>query len=220
MKKEKGRADRYDLEGASDLGVRGGPTNHSIRVGNIAPATVAVADPQPDSRGGPDQRVIATVNRRVDILEYERAHGRIGNDAYLEGRIVQALFERIGLPGSAWNAGSRVDAVVAKEIAVIRKIDTARAIEAQLHMLRVMLGETDMLIVRQVLGQNRTYAEVAQTGNLKDAAARAGAHDWIDYGKGGKRAPAKAEVRTRRITYIAQRFRDALETLARESRRR
>jgi len=221
MKEKKGRADRYDLSGAHDLGTRGEAVRHAERVGHIATERVAVADPAPDPKGGPDQRIVVTVNRRVDVLEYERAHGRIGNEAYLEGRIVQALFERTGLSaGSTWNQGSRVDAVVAKEIAVIRKIDSARAIKAKLDELQRILGETDMRILRQVLGENIPYADVRQDGNVKAAAERAGAHDWIAYGEGGKRKPAKGEVRARRVNYIAQRFRDALETLARETRRR
>ena len=214
---QKGRADRYELDQARDLGQRGGADKHAVRVGNAANATVAVPDPQPDAYGGPNQRVIATVNRRVDILEHERAHGRISNEAYLEGRIVQALFERTGLSGgSTWNDGSRVDAEVAKEIAIIRRVDTARAIEARVAALRNILGETDATIVRQVLGENRSYAQVTQTLAVKSAAGGA----WLPLGKGGAVKPPIGEVRARRIAYIAQRFRDALETLAREQRRK
>jgi hypothetical protein len=220
----RGRADRYDLVEARDLGQRGEPPKSR----NIQTAMVAIADPaalpppfDPKKPYKGPQRFVATANRRVDILEYERSHRRIGNEAYLEGRIVQAVFERQGLSGgSAWNSGSRIDAEVAKEIAIIRRLDTARAIDARLDELRDILGDIDAKILRQVLGENRSYAEVEHSGLLKAAAARGGAEDWAPLGKGGVAKPAKAEVRARRVTYIAQRFRDALETLARATRRK
>jgi hypothetical protein len=223
MKKtNKGRTDRYELDGARSYGQQGEPSKYAVRVGHVAIATVAVADPAPDPNGGPGQRVLAAVNRRVDILEHERAHGRISDEAYFQGRIVQALFERGGLSGgSTWHDSPRVDAEVAKELAIIRRIAGARAVEGKIEQLRDVLGTTDAAIVRQVLGENRSYAEVTQTLDLRTAAAeQGGTGNFVPYGKGGKRAPSRREVAARRISYIAQRFRDALETLARETRRR
>jgi hypothetical protein len=210
---------RYDLTRARDLGQRGEPARHAIAVRNVAPATVAVPDPKRSAHEPPDARIIATVNRKVDILEVEYGHGRISDAAYGEGRLAQMLFERAGLSsGGAAFAGSRVDAVVAKELAVIRRIDDARLITAMVEKLTDTLGVIDARIVREVLGENRTYAQASQTLLLKQAAARGGDHDWTPLGKNGWRKPARTEVAARRLTYIAQRFRDALETLARQRR--
>lgn len=220
----KGRPDRYNLEEARDLGNRAQPP----RTKNIDPVTVAIPDPKalpppfdPDKPYKGPQRFIGTVNRRVDILEYERSHGRISNEAYLEGRIVQAMFERQGLPGgSTWTNGSRIDAELAKEMAILRRVDAAAAITAQLKKLRDLLGDIDTGILRQVLGENRVYAEVAQTRFLNAAAADGGVAEWEPLGAGGMVKRDGKTVRRERIAYVAQRFRDALETLARETRRR
>lgn len=196
MGKAKGRADRYDLADARDLGQRGEPTSHARRVKNVEIDTAAVLDPTFDAQSKSSQRVIANVNRRVDILEYEHSHRRISVEAYREGRMVQALFERAGISGgSTWFQGSRVDAEVAKEIAVLRRITDARTIEWKMAELRDALGTVDSTIIRQILGENRKYADVVLPQR-------------------------RAENRERGISYIAQRFRDALETLAREARRR
>ena len=217
MAKGKIRIDRYDLAEARDLGQRGRPTTTK----NIETSTVAVEDPRPDRDSGPGQRVLATVNRRVDILEHERAHGRISNDAYREGRLVQALFERAGLSGgSTWSDGARVDAEVAKELKIIRRLDDSRLIGKMVDEIEKTLGAIDARIVRQVLGDNRSYAQVAQPLDLKSAAARAGAADWQPLGRGGWQKPARGDVRRARIGYVAQRFRDALETLAARKRQR
>lgn len=199
MGKAKGRADRYDLADARDLGQRGEPPSHARRVKNVEIDTVAILDPNPayDGQGRPVlKRDLANVNRRVDILEYEHSHRRISVEAYREGRVAQALFERAGISGgSTWFQGSRVDAEVAKEIAVLRRITDARTIEWKMAELRDALGTVDSTIVRQILGENRKYADVVLPQR-------------------------RAENRERGISYIAQRFRDALETLAREARRR
>jgi hypothetical protein len=198
MASPRGRADRYELNKAADTGQRASLPPNAIRSGNVAIDTVAVPDPKPHPDRGPGQRLIATVNRRVDILEHERSHGRISNEAYLEGRLVQAIFERTGLSGgSTWNAGSRVDAEIAKELAIIRRVDTARAITVRVELLKNALGLVDAEIVRQILGENRKYVDVVLPQRM-----------------------ATAETpRERGVSYIAQRFRDALETLAQEQRR-
>ena len=198
MGKAKGRADRYDLAEARDLGQRGEPSPHALKNKNIEVDTAAVLNPLFDPNSKKSERVIANVNRRVDILEYEHSHRRISVEAYREGRVVQALFERSGIiGGSTWSAGSRIDAEVAKEIAILRRIADARTIQVQMKMLHDALGKNsiDVVIIRQVLGENRRYADVVLPQR-------------------------KANNRERGIGYIAQRFRDALETLARGARRR
>ena len=197
------RSDRYDLTEARDLGQRGEPVKHARKVGNVEAATVAVANPLWNVAAGgrhkpAPERVRATVNRRVDVLEYEHSHGRISAAAYNEGRVIQALFERAGISGgSTWRDGSRIDAVVAKELMLSRRCRDARLIAARMAKIGAVLGQKsiDVAIIRQVLGENRRYADVA--------------------------LPARLHTDTRSgIAYVAARFRDALETLARESRRR
>jgi hypothetical protein len=224
------RGHRYDLTDALDLGQRGEAIKHARKRGLVDPVTAAVADPtksleplKPGKRGalaGP-KRVLATVNRKVDILELELGHGRIGAGAYSEGRVIQALYERPGLSGgSTWNEGSRVDAVVAKELAVIRRVDNARAITAMVADIEKLVGMIDARILREILGENRSYAAVTQTLDLRSAATRSpDVNAWVPLGKGGKRAPSSRETAARRIAYVAQRFRDALETLADRRRR-
>src|SRR5512136_2755133 len=74
---------------------------------NVRTAVAAVPDPLE-----PGARILATVNRRTDILEIERSHGRISEAAYAVGRILQQAFERQARLGTspAWNATGRVDA--------------------------------------------------------------------------------------------------------------
>jgi len=144
------------------------------------------AVPDPLDREG---RLVVTVNYRVDVLEDERAHNRISEAAYQVGRIAQAVFERArGPTGSNWQGGNvRVDAYTAAEIAVIRGIEAAERICAMVKWMRHELGRIDANIVQRMLGDGKSYAEVATLVGKR--------------GDRGKR-------------HIAERFRDALEALA------
>ncbi|TMJ05812.1 MAG: hypothetical protein E6G97_02070 [Alphaproteobacteria bacterium] len=179
------RTGRYDTTNACDLGVRGVPPESR----NIAVSLVAVPDPNPDPDRGAGQRVLANVNRRVDILEWERSHDRISDGAYRAGRLSQAILERAsrGVGSSTWQQGSRVDAELAKEISIIHALEDARKVKAHLQYLGSTLGKLDTLILHQVLGENRTYGKV-ELPNIR----RTGTYE----------------------SYIARRFRDALEALA------
>jgi hypothetical protein len=199
--------DRYDLSRASDFG----KTPDKAASGKIEPGRVAVRDPEPHLEI--PRRVIATVNRRVDILEVERSHDRISARAYRAGRLAQAVFERAGLGGSgAWREGSRVDAELAKELKIVANIDRARLIKGYVARLRKCLGHLDAEILRQVLGDNRRYPEVAlPKGRLVDG--RYVPRYALQKGAGDKDL-VKTMRSERNATYIARRFRDALETLS------
>lgn len=136
----------------------------------------------------PGKEVCATLNRRVDILEYEKAHRRITEQQYCLGRIVQAVFERSsGRIGSGgFNAGSRVDMVTANELRMIYAVDDARVVRAYMDRITRALGYIDMRILRQILGERLTFAQVAE--------AR---------GRAGRQG----------TSYYADRFRDALAAL-------
>ena len=182
----KGALSRYDLAGARE------PANGRALPppsANAFTAVVAVPDPTPDPYGPRDERVIATVNRRVDILETERAAGRISDAAYRVGRIVQAVFERargVG-PRGLWNPGDRVNAAWQHEIAIVHAITDARRVRIYKERIRAALGMIDARLIERVLGDGLSYAECAAL-----------------QGKAGERG----------ISYVATRFRDALEALA------
>jgi hypothetical protein len=153
---------------------------------------VAVQDPLPNPTGPAGQRVLASVNRRVDILEWERSHDRISDAAYFAGRVAQAVLERAnrGVGSSTWRQGSRVDAELAKELAIIHSLENGRKVEDHLKHLQTTLGTVDAAIVRQILGDNLKYGDV--------------------------RLPGRSKVVSGYETYIARRFRDALEFLGEE----
>lgn len=201
MPKPKKTVSRFDLSNAVNLGNLGRPA----ATRNVQTVMVAVPDPAPDPNKGPGQRVVANANRRVDILEWERSHGRIGDDAYREGRVAQTIFERAASTGggSTWREGSRVDAEIAKELAILRRIATAELTEDYLKFLRDALGAVDASIVRQVLSENRRYADV----ELPRRKLKAPDEEELYRRRAGK--PPESHV-----SYIARRFRDALETLA------
>jgi hypothetical protein len=141
-----------------------------------------------DPWGTRGERLVATINRTVDILEDERSRHRISEAAYREGRMAQAVFERARGPGSSnWQGGSRVDAHTAKELTIIYALDGARRIQDLVHDLRMQLGRIDANLVQRIVGEGKSYAEVAAL-----------------QGKSGDRG----------VRYIAARFRDALESLA------
>src|SRR5262245_12942851 len=171
---------RYDLSGARSPPNGLGRPPASL---NARTAVGAVADPLE-----PGERLCVTIDRRVDILEDERAHGRISEAAYQVGRVAQAVFERARGPGhSNWQGNVRVDAYTAKELAIIHGIEAAERITRLVGWMRRELGRIDANILQRVLGEQKSYAEVA--------ALR---------GKGGERG----------TRYVAARFRDALESLA------
>lgn len=152
---------------------------------NIRTAIGAVVDPH-DIDG---ERHQVRINRLVDVLEDERAHRRISEAAYVAGQQLMRVFGRARGPGNAsnWAGASRVDSFVSKELAVIGGLDAARAITKLKAWLRSELGAIDANLVVRVLHEGKSYAEVAAL-----------------QGKAGPRG----------TTYVAHRFRDALEALA------
>ena len=151
---------------------------------NADTAIVAVQDPWGDGR----ERVLATVNRRVDILEHERSHGLISVGAYNMGRLIQAVLERLGkVAGSNWCGASRIDASMAQELNIVRSLDSAEKIQAWMEDVRGRIGMIDARLLRRVLGDRMSYADCAAL-----------------QGKAGERGK----------TYVATRFREALEDLA------
>jgi hypothetical protein len=171
---------------------------------------VAILDPKQDPNRPVGQTHRASVNRHVDVLENELSHKRISPGAWYVGRVVQGVFERAHLGGaSTWAEGSRVDTSRAKEMAIVRKLLNARTIRAHLKWMRDILGEKDAEIVRQVIGENRRYGNVELPGEkVRGRLARA------VFEHAQLREPRLLPEVIKDISYIAHRFRDALETLA------
>ena len=137
----------------------------------------------------PGKRLKAVVNRRVDILEEELSHRRIGQAAYAVGRIAQAVFERAaGSTGtSSIREADRVDCTLVRELAMIYRIDSAQVVVAYEAWIQRTLGPKDAEILRRVLRDGVRFRKLAEAS-----------------GKGGREG----------ASYFAERFRDACETLA------
>ena len=156
------------------------------RLGRDAEIQVGTAQADNPNDVGP-RKIEVQVNRRVDILMQERAGRHISEAAFLTGREIQATFEKTMLSGgSNWTGGDRVDAELAKERTMIRRIETAREVEVEMARLRGEVGDIGARFLRDIL-----------TGmTFKDYAARRGHH--------GERA----------ITDVAKRFRWSLEEIS------
>jgi hypothetical protein len=166
-------------------------TGLGVPPARLRTAIAAVTDPFSDT----GEQLLARVNVGEHLLDYMRTrkakHGRISEAAYQVGMILMAVFQRgSGRPRStSWmvDAGSRVDAYTAKELAIIHSLDSVARVQAMLRNLRREIGGRDALLLQRVLGEEKTFQEVATLE-----------------GKGGDRG----------ARYIRQRFRDALEDLA------
>jgi hypothetical protein len=178
-------AGRYDLKDASPP-PEATPLPRSRR--RISVTTAAVPIPRPFAGSERGERQLVSVNYRIDLLENERKLGRISEAAYREGgRLLELLEAAHRIGGTNWSGGDRIDAYTAHETAIVKKIETAQEITAVVAWVRSRLGAYDTQILRWVLGDRMTFMNIA---------ARTG--------------PATE----RRAGYVAQRFRDALQSLA------
>jgi hypothetical protein len=139
----------------------------------------------------PTRQLLATINTRTDLLERELAHSLISQPAFLVGREIQAKFEhqsRTGA-GNQWSDSDRVDVWQRKEEQIVACLQAARDIQAYFAWIGRCLGRMsiDLPILCNILGDQLSYAQTA-----------------VLHGKKGDRG----------ARYIAQRFRDALESLA------
>lgn len=171
---------RYDFAGARDIGRDPLPRSRNVFV-----ADVAITNPiSPHA----NDRILGRVNRNVDVLEFERSHGRIDEAQYQAGRQVQRVFTKaLRLGSSSWGERSGGDAWIAHELSVIYGVDNARAAVDLESWLRRKLGDFDAQIMRWLLADGHTFSGVAAlTGPATE----------------------------KRTWYIAERFRDALRRLA------
>jgi hypothetical protein len=137
----------------------------SSRSATNVPTTVGVVqDPY-----SPKEKIAVSVNRRVDLLEWEYSHGRLSEAAYRTGRIVQAIFERAtGRSQSSWSAGDRVDAFCAKELQILTALEKAEAIRHHMARIVTAIGQVGARFLRDILGENKTYSEMAAARGQTD----------------------------------------------------
>lgn len=127
---------------------------------NVQTVLGVVTDPM-DAVG----ELYVSINRKVDILEQERSHKRISEAGYRIGRQLQATFEagsRMG-SGAMWREGDRVDAAQAKEAAIVRNVEVAQRIDAEMARLASEVGAHGAAFLRAIL-TGRTFAELAGNG--------------------------------------------------------
>jgi hypothetical protein len=180
------RGDRYSLSGAyhPGVGVAG-----VARKASVETKLAAVADPME-----PGKRIVASVNRRVDLLEYEHSHGNITVSQYEVGRQVQAIFERAAGARNTHDidfADVRISDPSKRQdladLAAIRAIDNAREVEALMRRVHLAIGETPAHFIRELLSRGGTVKDYV---TARDPLAGA-----------------------REITRVADRFRYLLEVL-------
>lgn len=174
----KGRYDGRRAARAPAQGLARPPTDR------IRTAVVSVSDPL--ELGA---QLLATVNRRTDILEDERSHGRISEAAYLVGRELQEAWERQARLGSSsnWNDGGRVDMSERHELAIGYAVQDAKQIAQTMRRLEAAVGTIGARVLRAIIGDRIPFAAFA--------AAR---------GKSGERGTAQ----------VASHFRMLLEDVA------
>ena len=152
---------------------------------NIRTAIGQVPDPME-----PGRNIHVATNRAVDVLEEERARGRISEAAYMTGREVQAVFERaarLGMPTRSWDGGSRVDAAAAHELAIAKNIDAARACDREMDRLEAAVGQIGARFLREIIAEGTSFRAYAER------------RGWAG---------------DRKVAYVGDRFRMALEDLA------
>jgi hypothetical protein len=168
-KARKTEGGRYRKAGSARLPANGLAISRSAV--NVPTTVGAVQDPY-----SPKEKVAVSINRRVDLLEWEYSHGRLSEAAYLIGRELQGAFERgTGRSASNWSQGDRVDAYSSKEMQIITGLQTASAI--QTYMARVVrsIGQIGARFLRSVLCEGKTYAELAAMRGQSNEAGRSAA---------------------------------------------
>ena len=126
--------------------------------------TGIVERPDPDPKRDPllpPERMRVPVNRRSDVLEQERSHGRISEDAYLVGSVLRGLFERRGgaRGAGAFGQGGKVDMMVAHELAILLAIDDARTVVVLLERFERVIGTSGARFLRDILASGMGFTE-------------------------------------------------------------
>lgn len=135
----------------------GQPTRSS----NVRTTVGAIQDPYE-----PDKRLLATVNRRVDILEHESSHDRITEAALRAGRWLQGIYEQRSRMMPSWpgQQGSHLSGDQASAAMHGRLANMMDHTDRQIIWVRKGpggIGEIGEGLLRHVLGDRMTYTECA-----------------------------------------------------------
>jgi hypothetical protein len=135
---------------------------------NIRTAIGAVDDPL--ERG---KKLAATVNRGVDVLEWELSHHQIDQAAYEAGRLLQRAYERMptAANGSNWRGGDRIDPVTAQDGMSQRITDAGLAIRAIESRAETVIGQAGVAFLARILRDGWSFAELASRGAAKGSRA-------------------------------------------------
>lgn len=105
------------------------------------------------------------VNRRIDILEQERAASppRISENQYCVGRLAQDVFEKVEgrSGGSNFCPGDRVDQTIAHELKILGSLDDARLVAGYMKRIERALGVPGARRLRALLC-GHSFAQIAQ----------------------------------------------------------
>ena len=123
---------------------------------NVRTAVGAVPNPL-----DPREFIAVTINRKVDVLEDERKAGHISEGAYRVGRQIQRAFEVAVRSSSNWLDGGAGDPTTAQELRLLHgciRAERAVALDAD---IRKAVGAEGAKIIRLILGDGWTYAQIA-----------------------------------------------------------
>jgi hypothetical protein len=137
---------------------------------NIRTAIGAVDDPL--ERG---KKLAATVNRNVDVLEWEYSHRQIDEAAYQAGRLLKRAYERLPTApgGSNWRGGDRIDPIEARNAKEDRHLDAMQAVERLEGQAAKVVGWSGVALLRLVLRDGMTFKDIALRAAQPRARGRA-----------------------------------------------
>jgi hypothetical protein len=135
---------------------------------NIRTAIGAVDDPL--ERG---KKLAATVNRNVDVLEWEYSHRQIDEAAYQAGRLLKRAYERVpgAANGSNWRGGDRLDPITARSLKEDRHIDAMKEIERLERLAATEVGWSGVALLRLVLRDGLKFKDITLRAAAKGSRA-------------------------------------------------
>lgn len=194
-KRRKFEAERRDALRAADVMVgriSGRAEGERCLLGRTTPAQrrrAALALPRPTARDleveegarfvddpfQPGAKEAVTVNRRVDILEIERAGKRITEGEFGVGRQLQTVFEAAGRIGSSsnWLSGAGPVTAERKDARIVRDVVAAKAADDAMARLSARMGRTLAEVFRKLLLAPGYKAHLGMLASDRQVAATA-----------------------------------------------
>lgn len=183
------RGDRYDRRASyqphtlgqapraqrKPIAVENARTGQTVTKLPDAHAVVAVPDPLDVGA-----RIQATVNRNVDVLEYERSRNFITVSQYETGRVVQAVLERatgatLGSP--KFEASGSRDSTQANHLLMLQRIEDAQTAARIMDKIVGAVGAAGARALRAFLCHELSFAAYA-TARGKESRREVGHVAW------------------------------------------